>query len=213
MAYHYPDARIIIFAKAPIAGTVKTRLIGKLNEQQAANLHKLMLSDTVNMALDSKLAPVSLYCSPDTTHELFQSFRGKGVILRQQRGHNLGSRMANAMEETFNNEKNVVLIGSDCPVMDKQYLSDAFDKLKKHETVIGPAEDGGYVLVGQNKLNPSMFKNINWGTADVLNETRQQLLKSNIDWYELETLWDVDRADDLRREEILALMKNKTLDE
>jgi len=199
MKYRYPDSMILIFAKAPVPGTVKTRLIGKLNEQQAAELHKSMLIHSVNMALASELAPISLYCSPDTTHEVFQSLLNKHITLSQQRGDDLGSRMANAIGEALIYARNVVLIGSDCPVMDEAYLSNAFEKLENHETVIGPAEDGGYVLLGQNRLNQQMFEGINWGTSGVLNETRKQLQKQNADWYELDMLWDVDRPEDLER--------------
>jgi len=166
----------------------------------------------VNMALASKLAPITLYCSPDTSNKVFQGYKQQGVELRIQHGDDLGCRMASALTETLNDEKKAVLIGSDSPVMDGQYLDAALMSLTKYETVIGPAEDGGYVLVGQNKINEQIFKNINWGTADVLRQTRQHLQDININWFELDTLWDVDRPDDLQRKEMRALMDNVSLD-
>lgn len=211
MTYRYPDSRLIIFAKAPVAGKVKTRLLGKITEQQAANLHKLMLGHAVEMLLASRLAPVSLYCHPDTSHELFQSYGRRGVRLEQQSGEDLGTRMSRAFETTLAQARSVVLIGSDSPAMDEHYLSTAFRKLMNHEIVIGPAEDGGYVLVGQSDLNAQMFRGISWGGADVMANTRKLLREGGSNWSELDTLWDVDRPSDLERKELVTLLHGHLL--
>ncbi|VAX12528.1 hypothetical protein MNBD_GAMMA24-2748 [hydrothermal vent metagenome] len=201
MSYRYPDARILIFSKAPLAGRAKTRLIPQLGEQGAAEFSADLTRYMVQQAAASQLCPLQLWCEPDDRHELFQELRSAyGVELKQQQGSDLGIRMRHALAAELSARKMVVLIGSDCPAISADYLEQALQLLAKGiSCVLGPAEDGGYVLVGQSVLDTDMFENVNWGTSEVLQQTRQRLRKAGRDWSELATLWDVDRAGDIAR--------------
>ncbi len=201
MYYRYPDARILIFSKAPLPGRAKTRLIPQLGEQGAAEFSARLIRHTVQTAVCSRLCPVQLWCAPDSRHALFQELQESyGLVLKQQQGRDLGQRMANALAEGLSGSRSVVLIGSDCPAIMADYLEQALQTLENGSAcVLGPAEDGGYVLVGQSVLNTAMFEDVNWGTADVLQQTRQRLSAAGLACSELATLWDVDRPEDIAR--------------
>lgn len=201
MSYRYPDARILIFGKAPLAGHAKTRLIPQLGAESAAELSADMIRHIVREAVASQLCPLQLWCEPDCHHALFQELHGVyGVELKQQRGRDLGERMAHALAYGLSVSRPVLLIGSDCPAITADYLEQALQLLASGSScVLGPAEDGGYVLVGQSVLNIDMFENMNWGRPEVLQQTRQRLSSAGRDWFELVSLWDVDRPEDIAR--------------
>ncbi len=201
MSYRYPDARILIFSKAPLPGRAKTRLIPQLGEQGAAEFSARLIRHVVREAVRSRLCPVQLWCAPDSSHALFQELHESyGLALKQQQGCDLGERMAYALATGLSDSRSVVLIGSDCPALTADYLEQALQMLVNASTcVLGPAEDGGYVLVGQSALNTAMFENVNWGTPDVLQQTRQRLSAAGLACSELATLWDVDRPEDIAR--------------
>ncbi|VAX09894.1 Glycosyltransferase [hydrothermal vent metagenome] len=200
MLYHYPNARILIFSKAPIPGKAKTRLIPELGEQGAADFSARLTQYMVQQIVESQLCPFQLCCAPDTEHELFHQLQEQyGVELKQQQGADLGARMENALADGLESSPVVLLIGSDCPAISADYLEQAIQYLNRKEVscVLGPAEDGGYVLVGQSVLNKMIFEKISWGTADVLQQTRNILEATGKKYVELATLWDVDRPEDI----------------
>jgi len=201
MRYRYPDSCILIFSKAPVAGKAKTRLIPQLGEQGAADFSARLTRYTVTQVANSQLCPVKLYCTPDVNHALFNELHEVvGVELKQQQGLDLGMRMANALAVELSISKSVLLIGSDCPAMTIGYLEQALQHLLGEKNmVLGPAEDGGYVLVGQSVLNTDIFKDIKWGSAEVLKQTQQRLMIAGLAWMELASLWDVDRPEDIAR--------------
>lgn len=201
MRYRYPAARILIFSKAPLPGRAKSRLIPALGEQGAADFSAQLTRHALGVAVRSRLCPVQLYCAPDCEHVLFQQLHeSHGITLKQQQGADLGKRMAHAFAENLIANRAVVLIGSDCPAITTDYLEQALQRLTMTDTcVLGPAEDGGYVLVGQSVLHTPMFENINWGSTEVLQQTRQRLRDAGWAWSELATLWDVDQPEDITR--------------
>lgn len=201
MSYRYPDARILIFSKAPLPGQAKTRLIPQLGARGAAEFSADLTRHIVKEAAVSQLCPLQLWCEPDCHHALFHELHeAHGVELKQQQGRDLGERMAYALAHGLSDNKSVVLIGSDCPAITADYLEQALQLLASTSTcVLGPAEDGGYVLVGQSALDTDMFENVNWGTSEVVQQTRQRLSSAGRDWLELVTLWDVDRPGDIAR--------------
>ncbi len=201
MSYCYPDARILIFSKAPLPGIAKTRLIPQLGEQGAAEFSAALTRHAVQAVAGGQLCPIQLWCEPDCRHALFQELHEVyGVELKQQQGCDLGERMASALADGLSGSQSVVLIGSDCPAISVDYLKQALQALAMGPTcVLGPAEDGGYVLVGQSVLNTDMFENVNWGTPDVLQQTRQRLRAAGLACSELATLWDVDHPEDIAR--------------
>ncbi len=197
----YPHARILVFAKAPVPGRVKTRLIPELGASAAATLYERLLESTLRRVADSGLAPVDCWCAPHSAHPLFQHFSNQyEVSLKIQAGADLGDRMGFAAESTLLQSSPIILIGGDCPVLSEQHIRLALEWLDSGcDAVLGPAEDGGYVLLGLNLWSARLFQEIGWGGADVLQVTRRRLESLEWRWRELETLWDVDRPSDLER--------------
>lgn len=195
----FPDARIMVFAKAPVAGAVKTRLIPALGAEGAAALHALLARLCVATAAGAQLCPVELWCSPDTHHPFFtQCSNDYAVALREQQGTDLGARMAHAFDTALQQSPCAVIIGTDCPALSAHDLREALDALQQgQDAVLGPAEDGGYVLLGLRRAAPQLFKNIPWGTEQVLGLTRTRLKQLQWRWHELPARPDVDRPQDL----------------
>ena len=196
-----PEAvRVAVFAKAPVAGTVKTRLTHLLGPDGAAGLHAGLVRHALATAAQARVGTVELWCSPDETHPFFERCaREFGARLKRQRGANLGERMRHAIESGRAEGSTIILIGSDCPALTGAHLDAAAAALSSHEVVIIPAEDGGYVLVGMSASVPAIFDAIPWGTAAVMAETRQRLGHAGVLWKELPALWDVDRPEDYAR--------------
>lgn len=196
----YPDSRILLFAKAPLAGEVKTRLIPVIGAGQAAALYRELLQRTLQQ-MPAGLAPLQLWCSPDVSHPLFQQAGARRqVSLHQQAGDDLGARMEHAARSALAGATSILLVGGDCPVLERRHLRSALQWLDAgHDAVLGPAEDGGYVLLGLKRYHPSLFAGIEWGANSVLQVTRQRLRQLGWRWRELETLWDLDRLPDLQR--------------
>ena len=192
----------MVFAKAPMPGRVKTRLVAALGERGAAELHRQLAERTLVTALAAGLGPVELWCAPGTDDAFFVACARQYCInLRAQGEGDLGTRMARALEHAQAEGSPGLLVGSDCPVLTTEYLGEAAAGLTGgNDAVFGPAEDGGYVLIGlARKPSAQLFEDIAWGTAAVMQETRARLVRLNWRWSELAMLWDVDRPEDLRR--------------
>lgn len=192
---------IVVFAKAPRPGRVKTRLASAVGDVLAAQLYSRLLVRTLQVAISAEVGRVRLYCYPDTEHLTFRQicFRFQ-VQCVPQSGENLGIRMYRAAQAELSQALNVLIIGTDCPVLCPEYLAAASKLLAQRcEAVIGPAEDGGYVLLGLNQLHPLLFNDVPWGSSQVANITRSRMRQLGWHWGELETLWDLDRPSDLDR--------------
>jgi uncharacterized protein len=204
-----PDRiRLAVFAKAPIPGAVKTRLIPRLGPAGAAALHAALARHALSEAIASGIRPVEMHCAPDPDDPFFRACAGDfGVPLKAQRGEDLGARMRQAFDEAFADDAALLLMGSDCPGLGARELRAARDALRGHDAVIVPAEDGGYVLIGLRRAVPRLFEDIDWGSARVLEQTRQRFAAAGVKCLELPALWDIDRPQDyerLRREGLLA---------
>lgn len=197
----YPQARILLFAKAPVAGRVKTRLIPALGAEGAAELYGRLLISTVQWIAAAQIAPLVCWCTPGTEHQLFQQLsRDYDVSLKTQIGPDLGERMRFAAESSLQEGGLVLLLGGDCPSLNVSHLLQALDWLESGgDAVLAPAEDGGYVLLGLKKLSERLFQEIPWGGDQVLAITRDRLRDLAWHWRELETLWDLDRPADVDR--------------
>jgi uncharacterized protein len=195
------EALIIVFAKAPRVGEVKTRLIPLLGAEGAAALHRQLVRRTLVDATDAGLGPVELHAAPGVDDAFLQdSARRFGVALLPQRGENLGVRLNHAFDQGLARHGRVMIIGTDCPVLTAQHLREAQAALAGgNDAVLIPAEDGGYALIGLTRCDDSLFRNIAWGGDTVLAATRERLRALHWRWRELETLWDIDRPDDYRR--------------
>ena len=191
-------ARIIVFAKAPAAGRVKTRLIPRLGAAGAAELHVRLIGHALRAARDAALGPVEL-CADGWNASLEAAVAAVGATRSEQGDGDLGARMARAIERGLSRDPNVILIGTDCVALDAAYLRAAAQGLAAADAVFGPAEDGGYVLVAMRRLWAEAFDRIEWSTERVMAQTRERLLGAGASWSELRTLWDIDRPEDYDR--------------
>lgn len=194
------DTAILIFAKAPIPGTVKTRLIPALGAAGAAMLHTALAERVITTACATGF-DVVLCGAPDVSHGFFEDCADEfDVDLAEQcSSDNLGERMLHSLNEALAEWPRVLLVGADCAAFNKKHLLEAAAKLADNDVVITPADDGGYVLIGANKTRPTMFNNVDWGTDKVLAQQREALTACRFVWHEMPTLWDVDRPDDMAR--------------
>lgn len=207
------DAGVLVFARAPVAGSVKTRLIPLLGDHGAAALYRSLVERALVIARESAVGPVELWCTPTTDDEFFAACRDRfHLTLHGQREGDLGARMLNAFEDALTRSRHVLLTGSDCPSLTAADLRAAARALREgRDAVFCPAEDGGYVLVGLSQAMPALFDAMTWGTATVMEETRQRLHNLGWRWHELPVRWDVDRPQDyqrLVREGILSAMNS-----
>lgn len=193
---------IAVFAKAPVPGYAKTRLIPALGAEGAAALQGRFIARTVATALAAGLGPVTLWCAPDCAHPAFAALRGT-VALRRQAEGDLGSRMAAAFEAA---PRPLLLVGTDCPILTPGHLRSCATALRDHDAVFLPVEDGGYVLVGLRRPVAGIFAGMTWSTPAVMAETRARLRGLGLSWTEPATLWDVDEIADLDRCRALGLV-------
>lgn len=192
-------AQVAVFAKAPVAGEVKTRLIPLLGAADAAELHATLVHRTLATARNAGIGPVSLWCMPDPGHPFFAACAAQyGVTLHGQLGGHLGERMARALAQLLAHGP-ALLVGSDCPALAAGDLRAAAGALATHDAVLQPAEDGGYVLVGLSRPLPGIFEGVRWGESGVMRETRERLRAAGARWREMPVRWDVDRPEDYRR--------------
>jgi rSAM/selenodomain-associated transferase 1 len=192
---------VIIFARAPRPGAVKTRLIPLLGAEGAAALHARLVKRALETARAASLRPIELHGTPDINDPFFRSCAGDfAVALAAQAGGDLGARMLAAFESALATHSRALLLGSDCPALAASHLREADRALREGtDAVFVPCEDGGYALIGLRRVDPRLFAGISWGGAAVMEETRARLRKLGWPWRELETLWDVDRPQDYER--------------
>lgn len=195
------DCRLMIFAKAPIPGKVKTRLIPVMGEECASTLYKKMAVYCLTEGVGSGIGPVELWCAPSSDHPFFiDCVRRFHVTIHNQPDGDLGQRMSHAFSEMLKRTSYAILMGSDCPSLNREDIRLAKTALKKgNDAVIVPSEDGGYVLLGLRQSAEELFSGISWGTELVLEETRSSLRRLGWRWQELPKRWDVDRPEDLER--------------
>ncbi|SDZ91808.1 TIGR04282 family arsenosugar biosynthesis glycosyltransferase [Microbulbifer marinus] len=190
--------RLIIFAKAPLAGFAKTRLIPALGADGAAALAERMLQRTLQQCVQAQLGRVELCVAPDSEHEYWQSLAlPEAVVLAGQGGGDLGQRLWRAAKRAREAGESVLLLGTDCPQLSAERLCRAAATLRKSDAVIYPTRDGGYALFGLNRAEAGLFENIRWSTAVVAQQTRQRLDQLGIQCEWLETLADIDEPRDL----------------
>ncbi|MBO6702738.1 MAG: TIGR04282 family arsenosugar biosynthesis glycosyltransferase [Pseudomonadales bacterium] len=195
MKHRTSNSLVQVFTRAPVPGEVKTRLIPELGEQGAASLHADLAGHLLGSLDESELA-AEVWVSSDADHPFFDQFSAER---RDQQGSGLGERMSFALEDGLSRATNVVLIGTDLPTLDLNYVESAFDALESHEVVLGPAVDGGYGLIGVSGSAPAIFSGIAWGGPAVLAETCRKLNELRCRYRLLPLIWDVDTPEDLVR--------------
>jgi rSAM/selenodomain-associated transferase 1 len=188
--------RIVIFAKAPVPGAVKTRLIPALGDNGAARLASEMLADTAAAAVAANLSEPELCVVPPPGSAEWAPFVPPGVRVTDQGSGDLGERLARAAGRVLAAGERPLLIGSDCPAIDAKLLRAAADRLDTHDAIIHPAQDGGYVLLGLTRFDPSLFSGIVWSSASVAAETIDRIHALGWSLQIGETLRDIDRPED-----------------
>jgi uncharacterized protein len=197
---------IQVFARAPVPGQCKTRLLPVLSPEACASLHETLLRQTVKAALSSRADAVQLWCTPDLEHAVFQDLGSlPGVTIQTQVGHDLGARMLHALSNARVAGQFPLLIGCDCPKQSAERLDEALRCMGQNlnTMVFRTACDGGYAAVGtglsaQALTATSVFDHVPWGANTVMRTTRFRLQRAGIAWVELAALPDVDEPSDLR---------------
>jgi uncharacterized protein len=190
---------LICFAREPVAGQVKTRLIRALGPEGATRLYRSLLGVALEAAAAVPGVHRELWCAgaPPRGGVCAELASCYDLRLRHQPEGDLGRRMEAALREALTRGEPAVLIGSDCPEYSRDYLASAFAALESADVVLGPAADGGYVLIGARRLDAKLFAGIPWGSDQVLSRTRAALDSLRWGWAELPTLRDLDRPGDL----------------
>lgn len=190
---------LLVFAKAPVAGQVKTRLIPDVGQQRATDLYKEFLTKTLDTAIKTKFSEIQVWVSGDIYHPYFVPYKNRSDFgFYSQRGESLGERMFNSFGSALDEYSYVILIGSDCPSLLSSDLESAMEFLENgKDMVLGPAEDGGYYLIGLRKNYSELFSGIKWGEENVFSETFSRAKKINLDVGLLPKRRDIDRVSDL----------------
>ena len=190
---------ILIFLKAPRVGYVKTRLAKDIGAESALNIYKMLVERQL-----SKLPshyPLEVHYAPEEAREEMQAWLGERYTYHPQCSGGLGLRLENAVADAFDRDaKGVVCIGGDCPGLELSHLEQTAAALQSgSDVVFGPSEDGGYYLVGLNAPYPELFQSIPWSTPETLEKSVKQATKMQLRVQMLQTLYDIDEIDELKR--------------
>ncbi|MFC2176030.1 TIGR04282 family arsenosugar biosynthesis glycosyltransferase [Bacteroidota bacterium] len=185
---------LIIFVKNPISGKVKTRLATSIGNRKALKVYEQLLNITLRVTKKVQAFKAVFYSDFIATNDLWDDDSFNKFV---QTGKDLGSRMMNAFDQAFAlGAKRVVIIGSDCPEISPETLEEAFEALTEKDTVVGPAKDGGYYLIGMKKPHPFLF-NKEWSTDTVFEDTLTDLKTNQLSFHLLPQLTDLDTINDL----------------
>lgn len=185
---------LIIFTRNPELGKVKTRLAKSIGDENALTIYKTLLDRTEKTTRNLTCDKAIYYSVKIRENDIWDA---SIYQKHQQRGNDLGIRMLNAFSEAFSNKYDkVAIIGSDLFDLNPNHINEAFEELNNNDIVIGPAHDGGYYLLGMKSIYSQVFKNKDWGTSTVFNDTIKDLKNESI--HLLETLNDIDVYDDLK---------------
>lgn len=193
---------LVVMAKKPEKGKVKTRLCPPLSQEQAMNLYRNFLLDKIEQVSRVKNVLPVLAFTPKSAEKFFREIVPKNFELMPQNGLDLGERLANVFKELFSdNFEQIVIIGSDLPTLPTSYLEKSFFLLNKIDIdiVLGPCYDGGYYLIGLKSFISSLFEEISWSTSKVYDETIKRIEISDLRLATLPVWYDVDSMDDLKR--------------
>lgn len=189
---------LLIFTRNPEPGKVKTRLAKDIGDQAAFDIYNFLLEHTVSVTRELNVTKEVHYSEKAEPEDIWDN-----TIYRKklQQGDDLGARMQFAFEEGFKNGfKNIIIIGSDLYDLAQEDLEAAFEALEQNEVVIGPAEDGGYYLLGMKKPEPQIFENKNWGSSTVLSDTLKDLQGKNVGL--LPEKNDIDNLNDMKGQKV-----------
>ncbi|OPY68788.1 MAG: 2-phospho-L-lactate guanylyltransferase [Syntrophorhabdaceae bacterium PtaU1.Bin034] len=195
----YGENRLIVFVRSPVKGEVKTRLAKTIGDEATLALYRCFVSDTLATIRLAGYPAVAFFYPPEA-FEAVRDWLGNDITCVPQEGGDLGERMLAAFRKAFVGCSRAVLVGSDCPDLPPGLLHEAFNGLKTHDAVIGPAGDGGYYLIGFNSAGflEAPFGGIEWGGPKVFEDTVAILRENGVDVRMLPPWNDIDEYDDLR---------------
>jgi len=193
---------LVVYARPPLPGRVKTRLQPELTPDEGLALYRAMLADTLERLADALEGSARLFLAwsaqadpPDDIGVLLNRYE-----VEYQMGDDLGERMASTLQTRLREgHRQVVLIGSDSPNLPLDYVDQAFEALMAVDLVTGPCDDGGYYLLGARRILPQVFRNVPWGSDQVLAVTRQRVKRGGVLYHELPAWYDVDTTQDVGR--------------
>ena len=190
---------LVVFAKAPQPGSAKTRLMPALGADGAAALARKLLDHALTQASAADLTAVELCMSPAPQDGAWQGMKfAPAVTLTAQGGGDLGERMARAVARVIGQHQcPVILMGTDCPALTSAHLNEAAQQLVRHDAVLLPANDGGYVLIGLKAPCPELFSDMPWSTSRVAHETLRRMAALGLRVWQGPTLQDIDEPADL----------------
>lgn len=195
---------IQVFFKAPVEGKVKTRLIPKVGPSNSVVIHTRLCEEVIRCvagyADKRENVAVQFWVDLDINHPFVQENAARyGVDVFQQQGRDLGERMQFAMANGLAMADQIVIVGGDCFSLCEQYLAQAFEMLEDKDVVFGPADDGGYILVGSHGLEQGFFSGVQWGESTVLASSVDCVRQSGKTYGLLEERWDIDTWEDIQR--------------
>lgn len=191
--------RVVIMAKAPVAGLSKTRLIPELGPEATALLARRMFLHSINTAIEANLGPVECCVVPDHDDPVWSLFkRDYCVEWSSQVEGDLGQRMGHVAERVCKRNEKVLLIGTDCPMLTPNHLRFSAEWLEHGDVSMIPVADGGYCLLALKQFDPVIFDDVDWSTATVADKTRQNCSLLGWQLLELNPLNDIDRGEDLK---------------
>ncbi len=191
---------ILFMLKAPVAGLVKTRLASQIGDEKALAAYRVLVEHLLTSLEDWRR--MEIHYAPATAEDLMIGWLGEKYAYYPQVEGDLGVRMHTASSTAFERgAEAVILLGGDCPYVDKSLIEVAADAMDNHDVAIGPATDGGYYLLAIKRPAPELFQGINWSTETVFEETRQRILANQLPAKTLPTLEDVDDLDGWLRAE------------
>jgi rSAM/selenodomain-associated transferase 1 len=194
------SSAVLVFARAPVPGAAKTRLMPALGADGAAHASAALTGRALRTAIEAGIGPVELWCAPDCSHPFFADCaRGFGVTLHAQSAGDVGQRMAQAFDDALTRHARVVLIGADAVSLRAADLAAAAAALREHDAAFVPAEDGGYLLVALRSRQPALFDGPAWGSASVWTQTRDRVDALGLRACVLPSGYDVDHPADWQR--------------
>lgn len=192
--------RVIIFARAPEAGRVKTRLAADVGAAAALDIYRWLGSRTLETVRAAPPCEVEVRYTPEDGRDAVERWLGTGLIMHPQVGDDLGSRMHAAIADAIvEGAEEVIVVGTDCPGIDAVLIERAFDALGDADVVLGPALDGGYYLIGVRAAHEVVFDGIPWSSPDTLARTIDAATRAGLRTSLLTEHADVDTIDDWRR--------------
>ncbi len=197
--YRYPHILLIVMARAPVSGQVKSRLARTIGHRRATAVYRNMLKARINTLLTARICPLALHVTPDGRHPLFLAMRRKGVSqVKRQTGRDLGGRMYHALRSGLTRAESVILTGADVPGISVGEIEQVCQYLSgNNDLILIPARDGGYGLLASGRTEAGLFRGVQWGSERVCSQTLRRARQRGLNCLLLGSCQDIDDSHDL----------------